>query len=95
MSTSDSSTFQPADRNSEMILNFRAEMAWLSPVPSWLLSICSQLHQHHSERALNPNSYFKPYMVTCPGPQPGCRQHLAPAQQHTNSYARTPPTGSS
>ena len=49
MSTSDSSTFQPADRNSKMILNFRAEMAWLSPVPSWLLSICSQLHQQHGE----------------------------------------------
>ena len=41
MSTSDSSTFQPACRNSRRILNLSAEMAWLSPVPSWLLSTCT------------------------------------------------------
>ena len=40
MSTSDSSTFQPSSRNSRMILNLSAEIAWLSPVPACALSTC-------------------------------------------------------
>ena len=40
MSTSDSSTFQPSSRNSRMILNLSALMAWLSPVPACALSTC-------------------------------------------------------
>ena len=40
MSMSLSSTFQPSSRNSLMISNFSAEMAWFSPVSFWDFVIC-------------------------------------------------------